>query len=383
MTSPTLARAARRIGKPLLVLLVVSALAVPVVQAANALSVNIDGETRTVLSFHETVGDLLESEGVVIAAGDEILPAPDTPLEEVEAVTVLRSIEVDVAIDGRATSYTGTWRTVDGLLTDLGIDVQPAQILRPAARTSLEDGDRVTITSPTTVSVVADGATEQLETHLETVGDVLDVTGTELGEQDLLEPGRDVGLSDGMSIVVQRVEFEEVTEEVALPYAKETRETSELFTDQSRVVQDGEEGLRIDTYRRKLVDGEPAERELVTEEVTRDPVTRIVEVGTTSRPPPKPKSPPKPSANTGSADNGSVWYDLARCESGGRWSLNTGTYDGGLQFHPSTWSANKPSGYPEYAYQASPAQQIAVAKTLQARAGWGQWPSCASQLGLR
>lgn len=369
MTSRTLSLTARRVGKRLLVLLVVAALSVPVVRAANALRVNIDGETRTVLSFDDTVGDLLESEGVVVAAGDQILPAPDTPLEEVQAVTVLRSIDVDVAVDGKVTSYTGTWRTVEGLLAGLGIEVQPAQVVRPAPRATLEDGDRVTITSPTTVTVVADGTTEELQTHLTTVGDVLDLTGTELGEQDLLEPSRDTLLTDGMSIVVQRVGFEEVTEEVAIPFTEETRETSELFTDQSRVVQHGEEGLRVDTYRLKLVDGERVERELVGEEVVREPVTRIVEVGTAERPPRR------------MADDGSVWYDLAQCESGGRWDYN-GTYDGGLQFHPDTWRRNKPSGYPEYAYQASPAQQIEVGKTIQRRSGWGAWPSCARKLGL-
>lgn len=369
MSSAITSLSARGIAKRLLVLMVVAALSVPVVRAATALSVSIDGETRTVLSFDDTVGDLLDSEGVVVAASDQVLPAPDTPLDEVERVTVLRGIDVDVVLDGEVTSYTGTWRTVEGLLADLDIEVGPSDVLRPAARASLADGDRVSITSPKTVTLVADGATEQIDTHLETVGDVLEVTGTDLDDQDLLEPGPDTMLRDGLSIVVQRVGFEEVTEEVALPFTEETRQTSELFTDQSRVVQHGEEGLRIDTYRLTLVDGESTERELVSEEVVREPVTRIVEVGTAERPPKR------------MADDGSVWYDLAQCESGGRWDYN-GTYDGGLQFHPDTWSRNKPSGYPQYAYQASPQQQIEVGKIVQSRQGWGAWPSCASKLGL-
>jgi len=369
VTSRTLALTARRIARRMLVLLVVAALAFPVVQAANRLAVNIDGEVRHVLSFDETVGDLLEAEGVVVAAGDEILPAPDTPLEEVTSITVLRTIEVDLVIDGEVTTHTGTWRTVGGLLADLGIDVADTQVLRPTARTPLQDHDRVVIRSPQTVTLVADGAAQQVETHVDTVGELLAITGTEVGEQDLLEPGTDTELTEGLEVVVQRVDFEEVTEEVALPFEEERRTTSELFTDQSRVVQHGEEGLRIDTYRVQLIDGEGTERELVSEEVVREPVTRIVEVGTT-------KCPPKRMAN-----DGSVWYDLAQCESGGRWDYN-GTYDGGLQFHPDTWRRNKPAGYPEYAYQASPAQQIEVGKIVQRRSGWGAWPSCARKLGL-
>lgn len=369
MISGTLALNARRIARRMLVLLVVAALAVPVVQAANRLAVNIDGEVRHVLSFDETVGDVLEAEGVVVAAGDEILPAPDTPLEEVTSITVLRTIEVDLVIDGEVTTHTGTWRTVGGLLADLGIEVGDTQVLRPAARTPLQDHDRVVIRSPLTVTLVADGTVQQVETHVETVGELLAISGTDVGEQDLLAPGAATELTDGLEVVVQRVDFEEVTEEVALPYEEERRTTGELFTDQSRVAQHGEEGLRIDTYRVRVVDGEQVERELVSEEVVREPVTRIVEVGTAERP------------SQSYVDDGSVWYDLARCESGLRWSYN-GTYDGGLQFHPDTWRRNKPSGYPEYAYQATPQQQIEVGKIVQRRSGWGAWPSCASKLGL-
>lgn len=78
-----------------------------------------------------------------------------------------------------------------------------------------------------------------------------------------------------------------------------------------------------------------------------------------------------------------VWDRLARCESGGNWAASHGLYEGGLQFHPSTWDANKPSGYPDHAYQATREQQIAVGERVRARQGWGAWPACASELGLR
>lgn len=82
--------------------------------------------------------------------------------------------------------------------------------------------------------------------------------------------------------------------------------------------------------------------------------------------------------------NGSVWDRLAECESNQRWSYNGGSgFDGGLQFHPNTWSAYKPAGYPAYAYQATRAQQIAVAEKVLASQGWGAWPACSRKLGLR
>jgi len=79
--------------------------------------------------------------------------------------------------------------------------------------------------------------------------------------------------------------------------------------------------------------------------------------------------------------SGVNWDAVAQCESSGNWGTNTGNgFYGGLQFTASTWHAMGGSGLP---HQASRETQIAVAKKLQARAGWGQWPGCTSKLGLR
>ena len=69
---------------------------------------------------------------------------------------------------------------------------------------------------------------------------------------------------------------------------------------------------------------------------------------------------------------GNVWDDLAQCESGGDWAINTGNgYSGGLQI---TGTA---------AAGMTREEQIAWAEQILARQGWGAWPACASKLGLR
>lgn len=76
-----------------------------------------------------------------------------------------------------------------------------------------------------------------------------------------------------------------------------------------------------------------------------------------------------------------VWDRLAACEAGGNWHINTGNgYYGGLQFSLSSWRAVGGSGLPS---NASREEQIQRGKMLQARQGWGAWPSCSAKLGLR
>jgi hypothetical protein len=90
---------------------------------------------------------------------------------------------------------------------------------------------------------------------------------------------------------------------------------------------------------------------------------------------PAPAAPPAPPATppvVGSEPYG-VWDKIAKCESGGNWSINTGNgYYGGLQFSHRTW---KSVGGPGYPHEHSRDVQIHYAKILQARSGWGQW-SC-------
>lgn len=82
-----------------------------------------------------------------------------------------------------------------------------------------------------------------------------------------------------------------------------------------------------------------------------------------------------------SAASDGEWDQVARCESGGDWAINTGNgYQGGLQFTPGTWSANGGGQYRPAAYLATREQQIAVAERVLARQGRGAWPVCGGAL---
>lgn len=85
-------------------------------------------------------------------------------------------------------------------------------------------------------------------------------------------------------------------------------------------------------------------------------------------------------ANAASDD---TWDQLAQCESGGDWSINTGNgYFGGLQFDKQTWSSFGGDQYAPTADKASRAQQIEIAEKVQSSQGWNAWPACSSKLDL-
>lgn len=93
-----------------------------------------------------------------------------------------------------------------------------------------------------------------------------------------------------------------------------------------------------------------------------------------------PPAPAEQSTNIPVSASGSIWDELAQCESGGDWSIDTGnSFYGGLQFTLSSWYSVGGTGYPN---QASRDEQIMRAELLQARQGWGAWPVCSAKIGL-
>ncbi|MEV5077623.1 transglycosylase family protein [Streptomyces sp. NPDC056159] len=88
-------------------------------------------------------------------------------------------------------------------------------------------------------------------------------------------------------------------------------------------------------------------------------------------------------AGGASAADGNAWDKVAKCESGGAWSANTGNgYYGGLQLTQDDWEKYGGLDYASSADQASRSQQIAVAKKLLADKGPDAWPTCGLLSGL-
>jgi resuscitation-promoting factor RpfA len=79
-----------------------------------------------------------------------------------------------------------------------------------------------------------------------------------------------------------------------------------------------------------------------------------------------------------------TWNRLAKCESGGRWHINThnGFY-GGLQISGGTWRAYGGKRLASTPARATKHEQVRVAKRIKKHQGWGAWPSCSRKIGVR
>lgn len=112
-----------------------------------------------------------------------------------------------------------------------------------------------------------------------TVGDALTKVGVKVGENDRTNVEHSAALSEGLSIEVERVQYNEYTRTETIPYETTVKYVHSLSSGRTRITQDGQEGLKTYTYRDRIVDGEVVETVLVSEEITEEPVNQIKTVG--------------------------------------------------------------------------------------------------------
>lgn len=86
-------------------------------------------------------------------------------------------------------------------------------------------------------------------------------------------------------------------------------------------------------------------------------------------------------AGQAAAATDTEWDQVARCESGGNWSINTGNgFYGGVQFAAGTWASHGGGEFAPSAQLATKDQQIAIAERVLATQGRGAWPVCGTSL---
>jgi uncharacterized protein YabE (DUF348 family) len=180
--------------------------------------------TIQVATTNNTVQEVLDEYSIALEPGDAIIPAIDTPLtEEMASVTISRAFEVYVSVDNQ---------------------MQTVHILEG------------------------------------TVADVLEQAKVDVREQDAMNYGFYQVATPGMMIQISRIDETLVLEHKAIAYEVETRKNNDMDYGTSRVIQEGEEGEREIKMLVKFVDGVQVASSYVDENVTKEPVSRIVEKGT-------------------------------------------------------------------------------------------------------
>ena len=350
--------------------------AVGATQLDKAVNLSVDGTATAAHVFGTTVGDLLDSQGISVKAGDVVVPAVDAPLRDGDNVVVRYGRTLTITVDGKTRTVNTTETTVDGALLALGVRGEGARLSVSRSQTIGRQGLALTVVTPKSVTVTVDGKTTTKTITAATVGEALGQLGVTLGKADKVNPPVTTTLTAGTKIAVERFTTKDVKRSVAIGYSTTKKKTADLYTDQTKVATKGVAGVRTITERRTLKDGKVVSTKEISSVVTKKPVNAVVLVGTKKRP--TTTTTTSTSGSTSGAGinlaRAAMWDSIAQCESGGNWSINTGNgYYGGLQFLTSTWLSSGGGDFAPRADLASRAEQITVANRLYAKVGTSPW----------
>ncbi len=343
----------------------------------KSIAVAIDGQSQNVSTRAATVADVLKDSQIEVSSLDAVSPALDAAVSDGSSIEIKRNKTVEVSIDGVERVVHTTGLTVADVLEQLDVDSDSAIAQRPALELA-DLSTSIDISTPKAVTIKVDGDTKNLDTTAATVAEVLAEAKVKLGKDDELSLKRSAEVTENLKIKVTRVETKKVKETESIAHGTKTVKDAKALEGTKKTLTKGVDGERTLTYTVTLRNGKEADKELVSDKVTTKPVEEEVSVGTKAKPKPKPRT----TAAPGSVS--ATWKALAKCESGGNWSINSGNgYYGGLQFSASSWAGAGGTKYAPLPHQATPAEQVATAEKLRASGGWGHWPACSSKLGLR
>lgn len=188
--------------------------------------------------------------------------------------------KVVLDIDGQEKTFRTRARTIEQFLSEEQIALASEDEVYPPLTTPLSNGLHIEVRRAVAVRVLVDGKEQEVRLVPGTVGQALKKAGISLGPLDRVEPpDLERFIQPGELIRVIRVEAKTETVEEEVDYRIIRRQDPELEVGTSRIIQYGRKGLKRTEYEVTYEDGREVKREVIKEEIVREPVPEVVVVG--------------------------------------------------------------------------------------------------------
>ena len=214
-------------------------------------------------------GRLTSPRGPLTGASLSVRPpvAGDGP----SRISIVRARPVTVVVDTFGVETSSAAATVDELLADLGMTVREGDLVRPGLDAPITAGMTIRLAKARTINVLLDGKPKSLYTLAQTVGEVLSVLGVEVGPDDVLSLPRDTVVSNGMELVIGTTRVVEEETPAAINPAMQYETDRSLAPGQIKLVA-GREGIRVTRYNVTYKNGIEVGRVLLGTEIRQEAI---------------------------------------------------------------------------------------------------------------
>lgn len=183
--------------------------------------------------------------------------------------------------DNQVTHYETDAQNVQELLTQLNITVGDKDNVEPALDTEIADNMKITIERwKPTVYFSVNGEVKSQKTGAATVEEFISSLGFNLNEGDVVEPDLTTTITDELKVVVKTKEVKTEVEDRPMSYNKKVVETDKMAYGETKVSQQGKNGIKTVTVEKEYLGGELVNENVLDVVVKEEPVDEVVLKGT-------------------------------------------------------------------------------------------------------
>ena len=240
----------------------------------------VTGSVYTVAAaanFDADAKQTVTTEGVELANGDIIYAGLG---ETGFTSSMLKAVEIKIDCNGEHRSVSLAKGTVVDVLERTGITPAYDEVVEPALSTPIAENLTVKIYKGKKLSITADGKTDSVYVPNGNVCDVLTELGYKLSDDDILNVNRNSNIEDADKIVIKLVTYKNETETQSVDFETVKKNSKDVELGKTKVQTEGKKGEALVTKRCKYIDGKKVSSETVDKKITKEPVDKVVLMGT-------------------------------------------------------------------------------------------------------
>lgn len=208
-----------------------------------------------------------------------------TPAQAINVRTIsyspLAPVKIPVVIEGQRVEMATNARNLEGFIKEHSLEtyVSMGNSFNREEYASRRGASSLEFRKQKALTITFDGATRTLDSTALTVREVLEDNGVVYDADDIVTPNLDSALTDG-AVVITRVTSSSRSETATLAFTTVKKNDATLLAGQSKVVQEGTNGVEEITFTQTLQDGKVAFEVVASRKIITAPVNKVIAVGT-------------------------------------------------------------------------------------------------------
>lgn len=255
---------------------------------SKTVTLSVDGRIEQIQTGADTVEEVLEDRELKIGPHDAVAPSLPSAVSDGSRIAIRFGRQLDLTVDGEDEDYWVTATDVNTALDQIGFRFADADLSASRSAPIGRSGIDLTVKTEKTITVVEAGKRSKEVTTALTVGEALRDLNVGYDGDDEVTPAVGTVIDDGSDLRLVRIRKK--TDRVKDEIENETvvRYDDDMLEGKERVEQAGRDGIRVNTYKVVLANGERRQRKQVDSLVKLRPRPRVEIHGTKEPPEPAP-----------------------------------------------------------------------------------------------